>query len=144
MVVNKKALRGEAQEQEEDLSYEDDYDDDEDRYIPPYRHRGRQLRNRNIPYYYEVTDDMIFETLDTEFSLGVLKSTSGKGEELVFGDTKHAGSYQWEGMPLMRDQLGVDHKVYRLPGQRSFITPGRSTFIDQLTCLTNSCSGYPW
>lgn len=126
---NKRSLRVEYQGQAE--GHELGYNEDNDNNYPTqaYHHAGRKLRHRNVPYSYEVTDDMILETLDFKVKLDTLRSFTGKGEEVEFENVKYAGSYQWTGMPLMRDQLGVDQIVYRLPGERSFATPVESTFF---------------
>jgi hypothetical protein len=123
----RKVGAGEGYDKYEDLAVEYAFDPDLDDYEPykePYRHQGRKLRHRNIPYSYQVDEDMLHEGLNYKLPIGLLKPIPGRmgGEDLEFKNVKYAGGYRWN-EPLMRDQLGVDCMAL---GPRVFSAPGTS------------------
>lgn len=123
MDSDKRCLRASADEEHDPYIYlgsNDRYDDDQQEYHPRYEHKGRKLRRKDIPYKYNITDDMVFETLYYKYPIGNLKPPMSRGEDVEFSNARYAGGYAWH-EPMMRDQLAIDHKA---PKERVFTTPG--------------------
>jgi hypothetical protein len=111
-------------------SFQSFSDHDSTTYRPPKQHMGRKLRNRNIPFNYEVTDEQVFEGLEYKYPIGELKPLMGRVEVVSFDTVRYAGGYVWK-EPLKRNQLGVDHRAL---GPRVLLTPGMSIAWDYGRC----------